>query len=148
MGEVETAAAAIASEDGEGVDRLRRLLAAIHLMNARRYTGDEKLHRIAGGAHDSAASRVVNRLANIAGRMTADKQPDSGSRRYCKPNMGAKRVLMSAGKLSAGFDASLGDLRIRQDQVERDEGIERHIDLQGCEEWRGGKPHLHGLIEG
>jgi AcrR family transcriptional regulator len=46
MGEVETAAAAIASEDGEVVDRLRRLLAAIHLMNARRYTGDEKLHRM------------------------------------------------------------------------------------------------------
>jgi AcrR family transcriptional regulator len=36
MGEVETVAAAIASEDGEAVDRLRRLLAAIHLMNARR----------------------------------------------------------------------------------------------------------------
>jgi AcrR family transcriptional regulator len=46
MGEVETAAAAIASEDGEVVDRLRRLLAAIHLMNALRYTGDEKLHRM------------------------------------------------------------------------------------------------------
>ena len=50
MEEVETMAAAIASEDGEAVDRLRRLLAAIHLMNARRYTSDEKLHRMVATA--------------------------------------------------------------------------------------------------
>jgi AcrR family transcriptional regulator len=36
VGEVETAAPAIAFEDGEVIDRLRRLLAAIHLLNARR----------------------------------------------------------------------------------------------------------------
>jgi hypothetical protein len=46
----ETTAAAIASEDGEVIDRLRRLLAAIHLMNARRCLGDENLHRMVATA--------------------------------------------------------------------------------------------------
>jgi len=72
MEEVETTAAAIASEDGEAVDRLRRLLAAIHLMNARRYTGDEKLHRMVATAmkndwkvYDVHVERIICIVAKV-----------------------------------------------------------------------------------
>jgi AcrR family transcriptional regulator len=46
MGEVETAATAIAFEDDAADRRLRRLLSTIHHMNAERYTGDEKIHQM------------------------------------------------------------------------------------------------------
>ncbi|MGO9360080.1 MAG: TetR/AcrR family transcriptional regulator [Xanthobacteraceae bacterium] len=46
MGEVETAATAIAFEDDAADLRLRRLLSTIHHMNAERYTGDEKIHQM------------------------------------------------------------------------------------------------------
>jgi AcrR family transcriptional regulator len=72
MEEVERTAAAIASEDGEVVDRLRRLLAAIHLMTARRYTGDEKLHRMVATAmkndwqvYDVHVERIICIIAQV-----------------------------------------------------------------------------------
>jgi AcrR family transcriptional regulator len=46
MGEVESAATAIAFESDPAEQRLRRLLSAIHHMNAERYTGDEKIHQM------------------------------------------------------------------------------------------------------
>jgi AcrR family transcriptional regulator len=75
MGEVETVAAAIASEDGEAVDRLRRLLTAIHLMNARRYTGDEKLHRMVATAmkdHWEVYNVHVERMICIVAKVVDD----------------------------------------------------------------------------
>ncbi len=46
MGEVETAAQAIAAAPEPAALRLRRLLTAIHHMNAERYVGDSKLHEM------------------------------------------------------------------------------------------------------
>jgi AcrR family transcriptional regulator len=46
MGEVESAATAIAFEADAPDRRLRRLLSAVHHMNAERYTGDEKIHQM------------------------------------------------------------------------------------------------------
>jgi len=46
MGEVESAASTIAFETDPADRRLRRLLSAIHHMNAERYTGEEKIHQM------------------------------------------------------------------------------------------------------
>jgi AcrR family transcriptional regulator len=46
MGEVETAAQAIATGRGPAELRLRELLASVHRMNAERYVGDSKLHEM------------------------------------------------------------------------------------------------------
>ena len=44
MGEVETAAEAIATARGPAAFRLRELVTTIHRMNSERYVGDSKLH--------------------------------------------------------------------------------------------------------
>ena len=75
IGEVETVAAAIASEGGEAIDRLRRLLTAIHLMNARRYTGDEKLHRMVATAmkdHWQVYNVHVERMICVVAKVVDD----------------------------------------------------------------------------
>src|SRR5438874_11020594 len=46
MGEVETAANAIATKRAPAASRLRELIATIHRMNSERYLGDSKLHEM------------------------------------------------------------------------------------------------------
>jgi AcrR family transcriptional regulator len=46
MGEVETAAQAIATARGPAASRLRELVTTIHRMNSERYVGDAKLHEM------------------------------------------------------------------------------------------------------
>ncbi|MBR1218250.1 TetR family transcriptional regulator [Bradyrhizobium sp. U87765 SZCCT0131] len=75
MGEVETAATAIAFEDLEPVARLRRLLASIHHLNAERYTGDEKIHQMVAMAMEEnwqVCNAHFERLTGIIGKVIDD----------------------------------------------------------------------------
>lgn len=75
MGEVETAATAIAFEAEEPVGRLRRLLATIHHMNAERYTGDEKIHQMVAIAMEEnweVCTAHVERITGIIAKVIDD----------------------------------------------------------------------------
>lgn len=75
MGEVETAATAIAFEPQEPVGRLRRLLTTIHHMNAERYTGDEKIHQMVAMAMEEdwqVCTAHVERITGIIAKVIDD----------------------------------------------------------------------------
>jgi AcrR family transcriptional regulator len=75
MGEVETAATAIAFEDEEPVGKLRRLLTTIHHMNAERYTGDEKIHQMVAMAIEedwAVCTAHFERLTGIVAKVIDD----------------------------------------------------------------------------
>jgi AcrR family transcriptional regulator len=67
MGEVETAAIAIAFEGEPADQRLRRLMSAIHHMNAERYTGDEKIHQMVAMAIEEDWSVCTAHFERITG---------------------------------------------------------------------------------
>ena len=75
MSEVETAAAAIAEKPLSASNRLRELLAAIHLMNSERYVGDNKLHEMVAVAMEQSwdvCNAHINRIGAIIGGVIAD----------------------------------------------------------------------------
>lgn len=75
MGEVETAATAIAFETDPPVERLRRLLSTIHYMNAERYTGDEKIHQMVAMAIEEdwqGCNAHFERLTGIIAKVIDD----------------------------------------------------------------------------
>jgi AcrR family transcriptional regulator len=86
MEEVETAATAIALESDEVVGKLRRLLTAIHLMNAERYTGDEKIHQMVAiaieedwqvcSAHFERITAIVAKVIEEGARRGVFDAPD------------------------------------------------------------------------
>ncbi len=78
MGEVETAATAIAFANEDAVSRLRRLLTTIHLMNAERYTGDEKIHQMVAMAMEEDWQVCNAHIERITG--TIGKVIDDGAR--------------------------------------------------------------------
>ncbi|MDR3466297.1 MAG: TetR family transcriptional regulator [Xanthobacteraceae bacterium] len=86
MGEVETAATAIAFETDAPDTRLRRLLSAIHHMNAERYTGDEKIHHMVAmaieedwevcNAHFERITGIVAKVIDDGARQGVFATPD------------------------------------------------------------------------
>jgi AcrR family transcriptional regulator len=75
MGEVETAAAAIAFENDGPRERLRRLLSSIHHMNAERYTGDEKIHQMVAMAVEEdweVCNAHFERLTGVVAKVIDD----------------------------------------------------------------------------
>jgi AcrR family transcriptional regulator len=86
MGEVETAATTIAFEQDRADERLRRLLAAIHHMNAERYTGDEKIHQMVAmaieenweicDAHFERITGVIAKVIDDGARQGVFHAPD------------------------------------------------------------------------
>jgi len=75
MGEVETAAVAIAFETDPADRRLRRLLSEIHHMNAERYTGDEKIHQMVAMAIEedwSVCNAHFERITGIIAKVIED----------------------------------------------------------------------------
>jgi AcrR family transcriptional regulator len=75
MGEVETAATAIAFEGEAPVPRLRKLLATIHHMNVERYTGDEKIHQMVAMAMEEdwlVCTAHMERMTGIIAKVIDD----------------------------------------------------------------------------
>jgi AcrR family transcriptional regulator len=65
MGEVETAARAIASKREPVASRLRELLTTIHRMNSERYVGDSKLHEMVEVAMEESWDVCVAHMERI-----------------------------------------------------------------------------------
>jgi AcrR family transcriptional regulator len=65
MGEVETAAEAIAIRPGPAAERLRELMTSIHRMNSERYVGDSKLHEMVEIAMEESWEVCVAHMERI-----------------------------------------------------------------------------------
>lgn len=75
MGEVETAAQAIAAKRDPVPQRLRELLTTIHLMNTERYVGDAKLHEMVASAMEEdweVCKAHVERVTTLIGDVIAE----------------------------------------------------------------------------
>ena len=75
MGEVEAAVAIIASEPSSPQERLRKMLAAIHHMNAERYVGDAKLHEMVAYAMEEnweSCEAHIHRLGLAVAKVIAE----------------------------------------------------------------------------
>jgi AcrR family transcriptional regulator len=65
MGEVESAAQAIAAKHGSAASRLRELMTTIHRMNSERYIGDCKLHEMVEVAMEESWEVCVAHMLQI-----------------------------------------------------------------------------------
>jgi len=75
MGEVEAAVAAIAAAPSSPEERLRKILATIHHMNAERYVGDEKLHEMVAYAMEEnweSCEAHIDRLGMAVAKIVAE----------------------------------------------------------------------------
>jgi len=75
MGEVESAAAAIAASETPPVDRMRELLATVSRMNAERFVGDAKIHEMVAIAMEQSwdvCEAHIERITMCIGAVIAD----------------------------------------------------------------------------
>lgn len=87
MGEVETAAQAIAVRREPAAERLRKLLASVHRMNAERYVGDSKLHEMVAIAMEESWDVCVAHMEYITGTIGQVIADGAASGEFDAPNV-------------------------------------------------------------
>lgn len=71
MGEVEAAVETIVSGSGDPIDRLRRILETVHVMNAERYVADSKIHEMVAVAMEQSWDVCQEHIVRIMKAITS-----------------------------------------------------------------------------